>query len=496
MTHRYTPFDEIPVIHASLRTTFRSGLTKAIAWRRHQLLQLARLFKDNQEALASAIHAYLRKPPLEIVLGEITPVFERALNCASKIQKWSRDESITDQVQDWQKGCNPRIMRQAKGIVLIIAPWNYPMILSLQPLYDVVLSSSSPKLPHITLRSSPTICRSYLDKGSFRAALGGVPEITKMLELKWDHIFYSGNGRVARIIATAAAKHLTPLTLELGGKSPVIIDATADIQLAAKRTLAGKTTDCGQICVTPDFVLVERSVASKFVEACVEVLKGFYLQEDHYERLKGLLDRTKGRIVAGGGMRPEKGIGLTVIADMEPGDSLLERFIRSFDREIFGPFLPIVTVENVAGAIDYINDHGEMYSDNYWRTVIIHLYLFTTNEATKTKDKFIVDDESEGSMLENTTSGNVCINDTFTQLSINEMPFGGVGESGYGRQVQYYSYENFVYGRAVCKIPFEEEPFHVLRYPSYTAESVVFFSQVMKTPIPESTNPAEVEVKN
>ncbi|KAF9477627.1 aldehyde dehydrogenase [Pholiota conissans] len=485
MTHGYTPIDEIPAIHASLRATFRSGLTKPVAWRQHQLLQLARFIKDNQDGLASAIHADLGKPLHEVVMGEITPVFERALMCASKIEEWSKDESITDQVQDWQKGWNPRIMRQAKGVVLIIAPWNYPMILSLQPLYGAIAAGCCTllKLSEIAPHYASFIAENlpkYLDKDAFRVALGGVPEITKILELKWDHIFYTGNGRVARIIATAAAKHLTPLTLELGGKSPVIVDATADIQLAAKRTLAGKTTNCGQICVTPDFVLVERSVASKFVEACVEVLKGFYPQgalntpsygrivsEEHYERLKGLLDRTKGRIVAGGGMRPEeKGIEPTVIADVERGDSLLEG-------EIFGPFLPIVTVENVDGAIDYINDHDHP----------LILYLFTTNEATKTK------------VLQNTTSGNVCINDTFTQLSINEMPFGGVGESGYGRQVQYYSYENFVYGRAVCEIPYEEEPFHVLRYPPYTAESVAFFSQVMKTPIPQSTNPAEVEVK-
>ncbi|KAF9472087.1 aldehyde dehydrogenase [Pholiota conissans] len=408
MTHGYTPIDEIPV-----------GLTKPIARRQHQLLQLAHFVKDNQEGFETAIHADLGKPLHEVLMGKITAVFERALICFCALK-----------------------------------------LSEIAPNYASFIAENLPK---------------YLDKDAFCVALGGVPEITKILELKWDHIYYTGNGRVARIIATAAAKHLTPLILELGGESPVIVDATADIEHAAKRTLAGKTTNCAQICVTPDFVLVERSVASKFVEACAEVLKGFYPQgalntqrygrivsEEHYGRLKGLLDRTKGRIVASGGARPEeKGIEPIVIADVNPGDSLLEG-------EIFGPFLPIVTVENVAGAIDYINDRDHP----------LVLYLFTTNESTKTK-----------AMLQNTTSGNACINDTFTQLSINEMPFGGVGESGYGRQVQYYSYENFVYGRA-------EEPFHVLRYPPYTAESVAFFSQVMKTPIPESTNPAEVDVKN
>ncbi|KAF9472528.1 hypothetical protein BDN70DRAFT_938116 [Pholiota conissans] len=153
MTHGCSSIDEILVIHSSLRATFHSGLTKAIALRLHQHLQLARFVKDNQDGLASVIHSYLDKPLHGV------------------IEEWSKDESITDQV--------------------------------------------------------------YLEKYTFRAALGGVPEIPKILELKWDHIFYTGNGRVAHIIAIAAARHLTPLTLELGGKSPVIVDATADIELAA-----------------------------------------------------------------------------------------------------------------------------------------------------------------------------------------------------------------------------------------------------------------------
>lgn len=156
-----------------------------------------------------------------------------------------------------------------------------------------------------------------------------------------DHIFYTGNGRVARIISAAAAKHLTPLTLELGGKSPVIVDATADITLAAKRILAGKTTNCGQICVAPDYVLAERAIVPQLLDGFKEVLKEFYPQgalntasygrivsEEHFERLKELLGRSKGRIIAGGGMRPEeKAIEPTIVADVEADDSLLEGYV-------------------------------------------------------------------------------------------------------------------------------------------------------------------------
>ncbi|KAF8179202.1 aldehyde dehydrogenase [Pholiota molesta] len=482
MTQTFTPIDDIPKIHASLRATFRSGLTKPLAWRRHQLLQLARFVKDHQDGLAAAIHADLSKPLLEAVMGEVAPIYERALICASKIEEWQKETNITDQVQEWQKSWNPRIVRQAKGVVLIIAPWNYPMVLSLQPLYGAItagccvllkLSEIAPHYASYIATHLPT----YLDTSAFRVVLGGVPEITKILELKWDHIFYTGNGRVARIISAAAAKHLTPLTLELGGKSPVVVDASADLGIAARRILASKATNCGQICVAPDYVLAERRIVPQLLETFKEVLKEFYpggaletksygriVSEAHFARLKDLLDRTRGRIVAGGGMRAEeKGIEPTIVADVEAGDSLLEG-------EIFGPFLPVVAVDNVDAAIDYINDHDHP----------LVLYLFTTDEATKKK------------VLENTTSGNVCINDTLDQLSLNEMPFGGVGESGYGRQVGYYSYENFVFGRSICDVPYDQEPLLQGRYPPYTAEAVAFFAQTMQIPIPESTNPAEV----
>ncbi|KAF9474391.1 aldehyde dehydrogenase [Pholiota conissans] len=461
MTNNYTPIDKIPAIHASLRTTFRSGLTKPLAWRHHQFLQLARFIKDNQNHLAAAIYADLGKPLQEIVMIEIALSIERTLICAREIEEWCKDENITNQVQDWQKGWNPKIVRQAKGVVLVIVPWNYPMILSLQPpagCYALLkLSKFAPYYPSFLAENLPK----YLDSDAFRIALGGVPEITKILDYKWDHIFYTGNSRVARSIA---AKHLTPLTLELGGKSP--------------------------ICISPEYVLVERTVAM-FVDACVVVLKEFYpdgalnsssygriVTTEHRKRLKDLLERTNGRIVTGGWMRlEEKAIESTIIADVGSEDSLMEGCVIFYflfvfnltnylDREIFGPFLPVVAVDSVDDTIDYIND----------RDHALVVYLFTTDENTKTK------------VLENTTSGHICVNDACTQLSIHQMPFGGIGESGYGRQGLRCSYENFVYERAVCGIP--EEPFLAHRYPPYTADSVAFFSQVMKTSVPDSANPA------
>ena len=237
------------------------------------------------------------------------------------------------------------------------------MILSLQPLYGAIaagccaLIKPSEISPHYSAYLANNLNK-YLDPNAYRVALGGVPEITRILELKCkarvnvvltrhlltltlgDHIFYTGNGKVGRIISAAAAKHLTPLTLELGGKSPVIVDSSADISISAKRILWGKINNAGQICVAPDFILAERSIVDALVESMKAHYKSFYpegplksdsygfiVSEYHFERLKGVLKRTKGKIVAGGKWDEEpgkRGFEPTIVVDVKPGDSLLE----------------------------------------------------------------------------------------------------------------------------------------------------------------------------
>ncbi|KDR77921.1 hypothetical protein GALMADRAFT_118796 [Galerina marginata CBS 339.88] len=474
----YTPIADIPAIHDSLRKTFRSGITKPIAWRRHQLLQLARFARDNSDALAECLRQDLGRPKQEAIMAEVVPIIDRCTIAAEKLEEWVQPEHITTQA--WQQGWNPTVEKHPKGVVLIIAPWNYPMILSLQPLYGAiaagccVLLKPSEMVPHYSSFLAKTLPK-YLDSSVYRVVLGGVPEITKILELKWDHIFYTGNGRVARIISAAAAKHLTPLTLELGGKSPVIVDSTADISISAKRILWGKINNCGQICVAPDYILAEKAIVPALVEALKEHHSAFYPQgalnsdsysrvvsEAHFERLKTILGRTKGKVVLGGKWEEgpgKRGFEPTIVVDVKPGDALLEE-------EIFGPILPIVSVENVDEAINYLNDD---------RDYPLVLYIFSGNEANKKK------------IIANTNSGGVSVGDTFQQVSMNEMPFGGVGESGYGRQVLKFSFDNFVYERGVVDVPYDEEKFFGARYPPYTEESLEFFSALLKAPIPDSS---------
>ncbi|KAF8166014.1 aldehyde dehydrogenase [Crassisporium funariophilum] len=471
----YTPIAEIPTILEDLRKTFRKGITKPLAWRRRQLLQLARFAQDNAEALAECLRLDLGRPKQEAMFAEIAPVIERCIICAEKLEEWCKPEEVPV-AADWQQSWKPRVERHPKGVALLIAPWNYPIILSLQPLYGAIsggccaVIKPSEIAPHYASFLAETLPK-YLDQSAFRVVLGAVPEITKLLELKWDHIFYTGNGRVARIISSAAAKHLTPLTLELGGKSPVIVDATADVSIAAKRILWGKTNNAGQICVAPDYILAHSSIIPALENALKEHYKAFYpdgalasesysrvVSDQHFARLKGVLGRTDGKIVMGGQWEEggKRGFEPTVVTGVKANDALLEE-------EIFGPILPIVSVESIDEAIDHINagDHP------------LILYAFSNNEENKKK------------IVANTTSGGVAFNDTFQQLAVNELPFGGVGESGYGRQVLKYSFQLFVYERGIIDVPYQAEPFMNIRYPPYTEQTYEVMSAGVHVKIPD-----------
>ncbi|GLB44380.1 putative aldehyde dehydrogenase family protein [Lyophyllum shimeji] len=471
-TMKATPVDEIPKIRAALRENFRKGITRPLSWRRHQLLQLARMMQENADALAESLALDLGRPRMEAYFAEVGAVMDRAIICAQKLEEWTKPESVD--VPDWQKSWSPTIHKASKGTVLIISPWNYPLILTLQPLYGAISAGCCAVIKPSELAANyaallAQLVPKYLDHSTYRVVLGAVPETTKLLELQWDHIFYTGNGRIARIIATAAAKHLTPLTLELGGKSPVIVDGTFDIGLAAKRILWGKINNAGQICVAPDHVLVLREKQEELAAAFKAAYDLFYpegalnstsisriVSDAHFERLKGLLERTKGEIVFGGKTNVKRGFEPTIVKNVAEGDSLLEE-------EIFGPILPLVPVDSVQEAIEFVNSRDHP----------LVLYVFTEDPKTKK------------AIIEETMSGNLVFNDTFQQLSVNELPFGGVGESGYGRQVLKYSYENFTYDRACIDVPKSAEPTLELRYPPYTEEKLAFFSAPLKAQIPE-----------
>lgn len=222
-TSHYTPTHEIIAIHAKLGATFASKLTLPLEFREHQLLQLARLLKDNQEIFAKALWDDLGRPPIESYQAEIGPLVQRAVSSATKLRTWAAPEDKSQRVHDFQKSWNAKVFKQPKGVALVIAPWNYPCILSFQPLIGAIAAGcccvvKPSEIAPAVSKAIRELVPKYLDSRAYAVVEGGIAETTKLLELKWDHIFYTGNGRVARIISEAAAKHLTPMTLELGGK--------------------------------------------------------------------------------------------------------------------------------------------------------------------------------------------------------------------------------------------------------------------------------------
>lgn len=469
----YIPLEKFPEIRAELRRTFASGRTKSVAWRQQQLLQLARLIQENADAFADALNSDLGKPRFEVHLAEVSLTTERCIICAKKVAEWAADEDRSDQGEDWQKGWKQIVRKEPKGVALIIAPWNYPLILSLQPLYGAISAGCCAVIK--TSEIAPAYSRllaelvpKYLDNDAFRVIEGAVPEITRLLELQWDHIFYTGNGRVARVIATAAARHLTPLTLELGGKSPAIIDPEADIDLAAKRILYGKTQNAGQLCVSPDYILCPKSVVPTLIASLKKHAASFWpegsslksssfgriVSNAHFNRLSSILERTRGKVVYGGGKdldgsidlagRP-RGLEMTILVlekEYWDDDALL-------GEELFGPLLPILPVEDVNEAIQFVKSRDHP----------LVLYAFCKSEETKKQ------------ILDNTISGNIVFGDTFQQMPLNQVPFGGVGESGYGRQILRYSFNEFSYERAVVDIPNSaEDLLGPIRYAPYTQD--------------------------
>ncbi|KAF6765618.1 Aldehyde/histidinol dehydrogenase [Ephemerocybe angulata] len=503
-----TPLSEINEIHAALSSTFLTSLSAhiepspsttstgypllSLAYRQHQLLQLARLVQENADALCNSLWIDEGKPRQEVVMAEIGAVIGRALRSAKELESWvGGGEEIGEDVklEGWQEGWKARVDKKAKGVVLIISPWNYPIILTFQPLCGAIaagcpaLIKPSEVVPTFSKLLAELVPK-YLDPAAYRVALGGIPEITKILELKWAHIFYTGNGRVARIISAAAAKHLTPMTLELGGKSPVIIDGAnlgeGVLEVAARRVVWGKVNNAGQICVAPDYVLIEPAYIPAFIEACRTALESFFpegalnsadygriVSEAHFARVKGLLRDTKGKVVIGGGaLDGSEGQEGARARGVEPTVVVLDEATAADDvllqDELFAPILPIFPVASVAAALEYVRAHEHP----------LVIYAFTESESVKREVKA------------GTMSGNVVFNDTFNQLSVDDIPFGGVGESGYGRQPLKWTFEEFVYLRSVVEVPFSEEPKFGGRYPPSSKETLDFFEGCLKIPIP------------
>ncbi|MEV5161016.1 aldehyde dehydrogenase family protein [Streptomyces sp. NPDC053728] len=434
-TVRESPAD----IVARLRAAFRTGRTRDLAWRTDRLTRLRALLTERGDELAEALTADLGKSRKEAYRTEIDFTVREIDHTLEHLADWLRPEPAP--VPAALAQATASTVQDPLGVVLVIAPWNYPVQLLLAPVAGALAAGNTvvAKPSELAPATSSALARllpEYLDGDTVTVVEGGVPETTALLAERFDHIFYTGNGTVGRIVMTAAARHLTPVTLELGGKSPVFVDRDTDLRTVAARLAAGKFLNAGQTCVAPDYVLTDPETAPALADALAAAVESLFgpdasahpeygriVNERHFDRLVGLLG--SGRTVTGGDHdRSTKYIAPTVLADVEPGSPVM-------GEEIFGPVLPIVTVDGLDEAIAFINDRDKPLA----------LYAFTTSPAVRER------------LLAETSSGGVGLGLPLAHLTVSDLPFGGVGESGMGNYHGRYSLETFSHRKAVLDTP-------------------------------------------
>ncbi len=438
-----------------LRTTYSSGRTRDLDWRRRQLQRLSAMLRDHEDAILAALADDLGKPRFEAWAGDIAASAHEADHLRKNLARWARDTRA--RVPAALLPGRASVAYQPRGVVLVIAPWNYPVYLLATPLAAALAAGNAvvckpSELAPATSRLITRLAGEYLDPDAIAFVEGGVEQTTALLEQRFDHILYTGNGAVGRIVAEAAAKHLTPTTLELGGKSPAIVDKDANLKQAASRIAFAKWSNAGQTCIAVDHVWVHRDVHDQLVELLAKEVRQRYgddprQSEDlgrivnarHTERIKGLLDRGGyDEVVVGGDVDvPGNYVAPTIVAGVKPDAALMAE-------EIFGPVLPVLAFDDVSEAIEGVNagDHP------------LALYVFSRHNADR--------------VLAETTSGGACVNDTMLHIFPPSLPFGGVGESGYGSYHGKWGFETFSHRRAVYRRPaFFVEP--ALARAPYTA---------------------------
>jgi len=431
------------------REFFATGKTKDVEWRIEQLKRLKQAIVDDQEAIVNAVKADLGRPDFEAYF-EIVAISE--INYALKhLKSWVKPKKVATSIDQFP--ASAKIYPEPLGVVLIISPWNYPFQLMISPLTGAIAAGNCAVLKPSevaanTSRVIADIIQKTFDPAYIAVVEGGVETSQQLLEEKFDHIFFTGGTAIGKIVMQAAAKHLTPVTLELGGKSPCIVDSDVDLKYAAKRITWGKYLNAGQTCIAPDYLLVDRRIKSELLTEIQKCVEEFYgddpaqspdyarlISRRHFERLEPLLK--DGEIVMGGQTKPEEKYIAPTVMDQVSWESPV------MQEEIFGPILPVLEYTDFKEAIAQINA----------RPKPLALYIFS-------KDK-----QKQEQVLQETSSGGVCINDTVMQVGVSTLPFGGVGDSGIGSYHGKASFDTFSHYKSVLKKGFRFDP--NWRYPPY-----------------------------
>lgn len=434
----------------SQKIFFNSHKTKDLSFRKTQLKKLKNLIKKHENQLYEAIYKDFRKSEFETFGTEISFIYKDIDYYLKNLNSLAKPKKVKTNIVN-QLGSS-KIYREPLGNCLVIGAWNYPYQLTLTPVVAAIAAGNTciikpSELPENTMKVMAQLINENFDSAFLYVVEGGVEETTEILKLRFDKIFFTGSPRVGKIVYQAAAEHLTPVTLELGGKSPAFITENADLEVTAKRIVWGKFINAGQTCIAPDYLYVQENIKSKFIEILLSEIKkrNYHENAEHFckiinqrnfDRLEKLINREK--LIFGGETHREKRyISPTVLDHVTWEDAVMQE-------EIFGPILPILTYKNLDEAIQKVIEGEKPLS----------AYIFSNNAKEQTK------------ILEKLSFGGGCINDTLMHISNHHLPFGGVGNSGLGNYHGKFGFDSFSHQKAILDKSIYLEP--ELKYPPYT----------------------------
>ena len=451
---------------------FGKGVTKDISFRKKALKHLRRAIRCYEEELEQALKLDLGKHRSESYMTEIGFVLAGISQALRNLEKWAGEEYIPTPV--YMQPGRSRIRREPYGTVLIIGPYNYPFHLLMEPLTSAVAAGNcavvrtSKQTPHTSEVIRRMLTHAFHPEYIW-CAPGDQVDNPTILKQRFDYIFFTGSPRTGRLVMKAAAENLVPVTLELGGKSPVIVDKTADIPTAARRIMWGKLLNAGQTCVAPDYILADEKIRDTLIRGLKKAAEDLYgkdiagnpdygriINEQHYDRLAEILETDKEWIVYGGQrLRKERFIGPAIL-DLGPVSAETADRAASMQEELFGPVLPVLSYKKLQEALDFVNK----------RERPLALYIFTEDRDVRDR------------VLEHTCSGGVCVNDTVEHLVNHRLPFGGIGNSGMGRYHGKYGFDTFTHLRAV----YEKPPGKSISpgYPPYSEAKLKLIRKVLR----------------
>lgn len=442
---------DIPGVVARVRKTFATGRTRDIEWRKQQLRALERLVTENEPAIADALAQDLGRKPFEAWLADIASTAGEAADAAKNVGKWAKRKHRL--LEKAQLPGRAWIEYEPFGIVLVIGAWNFPFALTLGPAIGAIAAGNAVVLKpsEVSPASSALMAElvpKYMDRDAIAVVEGDGAVSQELIAQGFDKLCFTGGTEIGRKVYESAAAHLTPVTLELGGKSPVIVAADADIDVAAKRIAWTKLINSGQICIAPDYVLADASIRDQLVDKIRDAVDAFeagdpsgkrIVNQRHFDRLVAALAATKGKVAVGGGSdAAAMKIQPTVVVDPDLDEPLMRD-------EIFGPILPIVTVKSLDEAIDFVNS----------RPKPLAAYLFTKAKSVRER---VIKEVSAGGML---------VNHLLFQFSTTKLPFGGVGPSGMGAYHGRFGFEEFSHRKSVLTKPTRPD-LTAMIYPPYT----------------------------